>query len=401
MLRPDGTLDLSTGYAGSLDPSGWKLVAGPGGAPRFIAAGPGPAAPAAPAVAGDEFWDARFSVPGTDGQVMAVLVVSGQVYIGGFFSVVDKVAANNVARWDGTAWSPLGDGVSGGVSPGVSALAAADGKLYVGGIFANATDSGGPRIVNNIARWDPASSTWSALGTGFNNGVGALAPAGGGTLYAGGGFTSTTGLSPTLANRVAFWNGSAWSALAGGLSGGVSPQVQALAIFRGDLIAAGTFQTATDGAGAHEADYIARWDGVNWSPLGGGLSGGHALDLRGNALVVSGDALYVGGSFALATDGGGPKVVNNLAQWDGTTWSALGSGIPDGVFRPPSVRALAAPNPPELYAGGQFSLAGDKHAAYLGRYAPPTPSPTATPTPSATPTATPIPERLYLPFVRR
>src|SRR5262249_34868644 len=158
---------------------------------------------------------------------------------------------------------------------------------------------------------------------------------------------------------------------------------------RGDLIAAGTFLMATDGAGPHDVNRIARWDGTNWSGLGGGLSGGMALEIRGSALVVSDDALYVGGSFNTATDGAGPKTLNNLVRGEGTPGAGLGRGIPGGVFRPPSVRAVAAPNPPELYAGGAFSIAGDKHAAYLGRYAPPTPTATATasPTPSATPTA--------------
>jgi hypothetical protein len=35
LLQPDGTLDLSSGFSGSLDPSGWELVSGAGERPRF------------------------------------------------------------------------------------------------------------------------------------------------------------------------------------------------------------------------------------------------------------------------------------------------------------------------------------------------------------------------------
>ena len=34
------------------------------------------------------------------------------VYVAGYFSQAGEVSANNIAKWDGTAWSALGDGVS-------------------------------------------------------------------------------------------------------------------------------------------------------------------------------------------------------------------------------------------------------------------------------------------------
>src|SRR6476620_7287687 len=36
MLNPDGTLDASRHFSGSLDPSGWQLASEPGSAPRFV-----------------------------------------------------------------------------------------------------------------------------------------------------------------------------------------------------------------------------------------------------------------------------------------------------------------------------------------------------------------------------
>ncbi len=85
----------------------------------------------------------------------------------------------------------------------VSALALShDGNLYVGGYF---TTAGGVNA-NNIARWDPATSSWSPLGNGMNGIVYALALDDAGNLYAGGEFTTAGGVS---ANKIARWDGAA------------------------------------------------------------------------------------------------------------------------------------------------------------------------------------------------
>ena len=52
---------------------------------------------------------------------------------------------------------------------------------------------------------------------------------------------------------------------------------------------------------------------------GSGISGSECLC---NALAVSGTNLYAGGYFTKA--GGVPA--NYIAKWDGSAWSALGSG---------------------------------------------------------------------------
>jgi hypothetical protein len=67
------------------------------------------------------------SIPGTDGPVWAALVDgSGDLYIGGSFTVVGGIVANGVAKWDGTNWSALGSGVNGVVS----SLAVSESNLY-------------------------------------------------------------------------------------------------------------------------------------------------------------------------------------------------------------------------------------------------------------------------------
>jgi len=64
--------------------------------------------------------------------------------------------------------------------------------------------------------------------------------------------------------------------------------------------------------------------------------------------------------------GGG--AANRIAKWDGSSWSALGSGIGGGFVNgdPLSVRALAVSGT-NLYAGGNFTTAGGKVSAYAAK----------------------------------
>ena len=68
-----------------------------------------------------------------------------------------------------------------------------------------------------------------------------------------------------------------------------------------------------------------------WGALDLGLSGAVT------ALQLSGGVLYAGGNFT-----------GFIAQWNGTTWTAVGTGGPSGA-----VYAMAALNG-NLYAGGAF-----------------------------------------------
>ena len=77
------------------------------------------------------------------------------------------------------------------------------------------------------------------------------------------------------------------------------------------------------------------------------------MNARVSALAVSGTDLYAGGSFTTA--GGGSA--NYIAKWDGTAWSALGSGLNNTV----SALAVISSN---LYVGGSFTTAGLKASAY-------------------------------------
>lgn len=94
--------------------------------------------------------------PSSAGTINALVVFGNDLIAGGSFTSIHDVPARNIARWDGSAWHPLGDGVSGGVS----ALTEYQGSLIVAGRF----DSAGGVSAQNIARWDGAS--WQPMGSG-------------------------------------------------------------------------------------------------------------------------------------------------------------------------------------------------------------------------------------------
>jgi hypothetical protein len=80
--------------------------------------------------------------------IPALLAAGEFLYVGGTFTSFAGVAASNIVRFDGAAWSALGSGVSGGTSPVVYALSIHEGDLFVGGRFTSA----GGSSATNLAR---------------------------------------------------------------------------------------------------------------------------------------------------------------------------------------------------------------------------------------------------------
>ena len=269
---------------------------------------------------------------------------NGNLYVGGSFTFIGTVAANRIAKWDGNEWSPLGTGMDSTVYE----LAVHGSDLYAGGQFTTA----GGTSANHIAKWN--GSEWSALGTGMNSSVSALAVSGS-DLYAGGSFTTAGGMS---ANGIAKWDGSEWSALGTGISRvNINGTVFALAVSGNDVYAGGVFVTA----GGTAVNNIAKWNGSAWSALGTGIGVGVGDRTDVRALAVSGNDLYVGGRFTMA----GSIAANNIAKWDGSTWSALGTGVTGDRYV--SVDALALSGS-DLYVGGSFTTAGGTPAKGIAQW---------------------------------
>ncbi len=221
-------------------------------------------------------------------------------------------------------WSALGTGVNGTVY----AMALMGTDLYVGGQF---TIAGGVPV-NNIAKWNGTS--WSAVGSGVNHAIRALAVSGT-TLYAGGDFTTAGGVS---ANYIAKWDGANWAAV----GSGTNAVVRALKVSGANLYAGGDFTIV----GGISTLNIAKWNGASWAAVGNGLPS-ITVGTKVNAIEEAGGRLYVGGYFSFTALGYG---TNNVAQWDGTNWSGLAVNTLNG---PVNTLAVAGS---DVYLGGWSTL---------------------------------------------
>ncbi|MCP4590436.1 MAG: hypothetical protein GY842_06820 [bacterium] len=309
----------------------------------------------------DPAWDRTVSDPGLSSTVWSLYAanqtspVGLALYAGGQFSSAGGATAKNIAKWDGSSWSPLGTGAeNGGV---VYAMVVSDaGVLYVGGAFGN---MGGIAGTKRIAQWDGVA--WSDVGGGMvqnNAGIRALVFYQG-DLYAGGYLNEIGGAT---ARKIARWDGLAWAPLAGDPMGS-SDYVETLVVYDdggGESLYVGGY--FTDAGADPGADYVFEWNGSTLTPLGRGTNN----DVE--AMAVWDGGLYVGGEFTRVYQTDGTEVVaNKIARWDGTSWAAVGTGMDAGVSY--YVWALAAfddGNGEALYAGGSFNNPANKLARWDG-----------------------------------
>src|SRR5881394_1589075 len=57
----------------------------------------------------DANWTSMGTIPGVNGRVRtAVADSSGNLYVGGGFTIAGDVFATNIAKWDGSKWSAFG-----------------------------------------------------------------------------------------------------------------------------------------------------------------------------------------------------------------------------------------------------------------------------------------------------
>jgi hypothetical protein len=279
---------------------------------------------------------------GGPASVRAVLErANGELTAAGRFDAAGGAAANNIARWNGTAWSAFGAGLGNpSLGQGVNALA----ELANGDLVA-----GGPQQVGLVTRWN--GSQWQSLNLPFagpSSVVHALLRRANGNLVAAGEFLAANGMT-----NIASWNGTTWQPLAIGLDG----PVYALAeLLDGSLLAGGDFQFA----GATFTSRMARWDGASWGPFPAGASAISQPNLAVRALTVQPDgSVLVGGDFTWpARHFGTARLAGGFASC-----SQPGSA-PDG-----RVSALAAGDSGRVLVGGEFLEPGSGSSCF-GRFLP-------------------------------
>ena len=130
---------------------------------------------------------------GTNDMVEALGSYGTDLVVGGRFSQAGSVAANLIARWNGTSFQPIGSGITGSTVAGITTF---QGELIAGGdLHVNGADY--------VARFDGAQ--WHALPGGSPSGFapGLLADDARGELHVAGWFNAAGGLP---AENYAIWH---------------------------------------------------------------------------------------------------------------------------------------------------------------------------------------------------
>jgi hypothetical protein len=260
------------------------------------------------------------------------------------------------ARFKATGlWDDLGltsNPTSGGTVNAI-AVSPKDGKVYFGGNFQG---WGGVSGRNYIAGYDPGTDSWFTVGpdSEFNGVINDMAFTPAGHLIVVGAFTDASGDKDYIAR----WNGEQWSAEGTPDTGTASiTAVYAVEIANdGSVIVGGAF---TDFGGASFADNIAYRQSGSWLACGSGTNGAvYALACDGAT-----DRVWVGGAFTTA--GGVSRA--HIAVYDfGGTWSTVGysaSDLNDDVL------AIAINEHSQVFIGGEFTnVASDPDIDYIASW---------------------------------
>ncbi len=305
---------------------------------------------------------------GTSYKCLYTDTVSELLYIGGFRVVADSVSYRGITVWDGTIFSSLGNSATslfGGfvtdLQADVRSIIRFKDEIYAGGSF----NLAGADTVNNIARWD--GSNWHKMGQGIGGAVRCFYEMDD-TLYVGGSIDSIIGsniqckslvkwdgvnwheMEPipipfvfsineivkyknelyvagnfegdTL-KEIARWNGTQWLSVGGGIGG--DSWVESMVVYKGYLYVGGYFYEQNCNAG----NFIMRWDGEEWSDVGGGVQGTYPQSNgQIHGMCIYNDELWVGGVFKYA----GGVSAKYIAKWDGEKWCSMENELQNPIL---------------------------------------------------------------------
>ncbi len=242
---------------------------------------------------------------------MAVLP-NGDLVAAGGFTTMQGNQANRIARWNGTTWSPLATGLDdnqptplSGWGPR-SVIATANGDVITAGVFLTA----GGLLTNRIARWN--GSAWSALADGSGFAPRTVTELPNGDIVAG----SLAGAVAAFDTNLTRFDGIAWGPVADGPD---QPVLAATTVTNGDLVLGGEFRAI----GGKAIRYLAQRSGGTFQALGTGVDG----PVRALAATRTGSMIAAG---AFTHAGGNPT--GGIASWNGTAWSAIDAGWSGATF---------------------------------------------------------------------
>jgi hypothetical protein len=150
-----------------------------------------------------------------------------------------------------------------------------------------------------------------------------------------------------------------WQNVGGGISGdsdGDGIGIVCFANYSGNLFAGGAF----DSAGGLPVYNIAQWNGTNWSAIGGGVKDVNGVAVYGLSAYDS--LLFVSGQFNQV----GSKSCKGITQWNGSNWDTVGPGL-ISMFGAGILCVTHYNN--EVYAGNtRIIIQGTKTFNYIERW---------------------------------
>lgn len=272
--------------------------------------------------------------------VSAMEVFNNELYVAGTFDTAGTIAALFQARWNGITWDSVGLGFVPGSESYIDDYKTINNILYAGGNF-RGLYSGQPfpnQLIphtSNFAKWN--GTIWSAVSSddvgGSIDHVFAINSYNN-ELYIGGTFNQVGGVQ---ANAIAKWDGVSWSNVGGGVTGGFQ-EIRCLGNYSNGLIAAGDFIQA----GGVQTNFIADWNGSSWDSVGGGFD----YFVTTMEIDTALNQLYVAGNFYYAGDTN--TIVKGVAKWNGISWQALDTNLCGTIMTMKFYHN-------KLFAGGYFT----------------------------------------------
>ncbi len=285
----------------------------------------------------------------------------GFIYIGGNFTRIGDLDVGGIARFDPATetWSALTDPAPTLVTPDQQ-IGPTNGRVFaiqkIGDLIYVGGEYTGPRNSPTdekyIRSYNVRTQQWAKVGGGLDSDVRTLTVSPEGHLVAGGAFEGA----------VAQFDGNAWSLIGGGVREiGRNGIVRDVAYSRdGTLYLAGDFdEVGTAGSGNSVRDIAGYKDGV-WDVMGGGFDANY---VQSNGTTFNSDGVYdiavdafgrvyAGGDFD-ATAGRTNTDLRHVAMWKDGAWQALGSGV--GTTGSQIINCLALGREGDLYVGGVFN----------------------------------------------
>jgi hypothetical protein len=290
------------------------------------------------------------SFPQTDGQVNAMCVSQGVLYIGGQFNNVGGLPRIGVAAISLLTGQvlPLNLSAYFSPSPQINALAVLNGFLYVGGYY---NLIGNPS--QNFSVFDIATGIAQSSNGWYANDIVKCIETDGTYVYIGGAFTQAgpagrNGAAKFLGSNPESWNPNV---------GGPSFYVADMAVSGDTVYMAGQFSSVggqtRNNAAAVQND--AAGTILPWNPN---------LSALAQAVAVGGGSVYVGGTFNTVN---GSVTQNALASFDlvnGTVTPGFLGQVMDNPFAAGEVVGIQVVGQ-YLYIGGQFQTIGTQPATNM------------------------------------